>query len=60
MDQGLKFVPMSRITESKSIIISSSLTNFALQVGFSLHAVKVGVAICRRGVGLENARSACS
>ena len=44
---------MSRITEmSKSIIISLSLTDFALQVGFSLHAVKVKV-------GLENARSAC-
>ena len=29
----------------------------ALQAGFSWHAVKVGVAICRRGVGLENARA---
>ena len=55
---------MPRITEmSKSIIVSLSLTDNidqALQVGFSLHAVMVGVAIYRRGVGLENACSACS
>ena len=46
---------MSRITEmSKSIIVSLSLTDFidqALQVGFSLHAVIMGMAICRRGWG---------
>ena len=48
---------------SKSMIMSLSLTDFidqVLQVGFSLQVVNVGVAICGRGVGLENLRSACS
>ena len=54
-------MPMSRITVL--IITSLSQTEFvdqALQVGFSLHVVKVGAAIRRRGVGLKNVCSACS